>query len=102
MNPECNAHFPFLRHRHLSQNEQPPSKSDNSLGGPWTTAIAAIDDPVPIPVPDRYFHHLLPKRVAVRGCRCYRRGLTTARQTLPDGQDAVDNDGVDALLDLAL
>ena len=70
-----------------------------------------IPIPIPIPIrvsvsvcrlslaPDRHFLHLLPQLVTASRRR---RRLLAARQALADGQDAVHNDRVDALLDLAL
>lgn len=53
--------------------------------------------------PDRHFGHLLlePVAVTVTAGSCRSRVLA-ASQALPDGQDAVDNDGVDTLFDLSL
>ena len=49
--------------------------------------------------PDRHFLHLLPEPVTAS---CHRGCFLAARQALSDSQDTVDNDGVDALLDLSL
>jgi hypothetical protein len=55
--------------------------------------------------PDRHFGHLLPELFTahrLRGRGSYRDWLLAAGQTLPNSQDAINNDGIDALLDLPL